>query len=171
MVNRILDDTLFANTLIFITADNGYKYNITTDLDLSLLEIPLLIIDTDRAGQPGTRNDRLGCQLDILPTVMGLVGLDYDNYSYGVDLLDTAADVDDFVFTTRWYEVGYIQDGYYTIIRLNGGPLSLFAVPDKANDLADTRPDLLDKYSRRARAVYQSAFTNIQIPLPRPPAR
>ncbi len=165
MINRILDDPLFSNTLIVVTADNGYKYNVTTDLDLSLLEIPLLLIDTDHADPPGVRNDRLGCQLDILPTVMGHVGLDYDNYSFGVDLLDTAAAVHDFVLATRWYEVGYIQDGYYTIMRLNGGTESIFEVSNKAVDLADTRPDLLETYTHRARAVYQSAFENYQLPL------
>ena len=165
MINRLLHDPLFSNTLIVITADNGFKYNVTTDLDLSLLEIPLLMIDTDHADQPGVRNNRLGCQLDILPTVMGRVGLDYDNYSFGVDLLDTTAAVHDFVFATRWYEVGFIQDGYYTIMRLNGGTKSLFEVANKAVDLADTRPDLLDLYTHRSRAVYQSAFENSQRPI------
>ena len=164
-ITKLAHDSAFANTLIVVTADNGYKYNVTTDLDLSLLEIPLYIYNTGWKDTPGRRIDRLGCQFDILPTVMHLVGLDYDNYSYGVDLLDTSTADHDFVFSTRWYEVGFIQDSCYLITRLNGGPTSLFRLSDKATDIAASSPELVDKYRRRALAVYQTAFFDMQRPL------
>ena len=161
-VNMLASDSAFRNTLFVVTADNGYMYDVTTDLDLSILEIPLLLYNTDWHWQQGIVNDRLGCQLDILATVMGEVRLDYDDYSFGVDLLDTTADVEDFVFATRWHEVGYIQDGYYFIMRLNRGPESLFKLDNKALDLSDSLPDLKDEYRRRAAAVYETAYRNFQ---------
>ena len=169
-ISRLAHDSAFANTLIVVTADNGYKYDVTTDLDLSLLEIPLYIYNTDWKDAPGHRIARTGCQLDILPTVMHLVGRDYDNYSYGVDLLDSTTEKHDFVFSTRWYEVGFIQDSCYLITRLNGGPTSLFRLSDKATNIAASSPELVEKYRRRALAVYQTAFFDMQRPLHEQPA-
>lgn len=164
-VSRMAHESAFSNVLIVITSDNGYKYNVTTDLDLSLLEVPLLLYHTGGKLGPGRRIDRLGSQLDILPTVMGQVRLDYNDYSFGVDLLDSTAAVEDFVLSTRWHEVGYIQDGYYLIMRLDGGPTSLFSLADKAIDLAASKPDLVADFTRRASAVYQTAYYSYQSPL------
>ena len=155
----------FENTLVVVTADNGYRWKPCVDLDLSLLEIPLLLYDTD-GRLPAGRSGRLGCQFDILPTVMGRVGLDYDNCSFGKDLLDTTAAGHDAVLSTRWYEVGYIEDGYYLVTHLNGGPDRLFRLAEKERNLIDSLPDLAALYKRRALALYQTAYHEVLKPLP-----
>ncbi len=160
------DDPAFANTVIFVTADNGYKWDPATDLDLSILHIPLFVLDTDRDLYPGVRNPRLGHQCDILPTVMGAVRLDYDNYSFGKDLFDTTSPGIDHVLATRHYEIGYIEDGHYTITRQNGGSDSYFRVANKAVDIKDSLPELFALHKRRALALFQTAYDEMYKPLP-----
>ncbi len=165
-IEQIAGDSVLDNTLIVVTADNGFKYDVTTDLDISILQIPLFLYNTSWGDSVGIRSDRLGCQFDILPTVMGQVGLSYDNYSFGTDLLDSNSTGTDFVFSTRWYEVGYIEDGYYLILRLNHvRPPSLFKLTDKTTDLAGELPEKVEEYKRKALAIYQTAFYNLHRPI------
>lgn len=164
-LRQVNDDPAFDNTIVVVTADNGYKWNPTTDLDLSILEIPLFLFDTDLDRYPGERNPRLGHQCDILPTVMGLLRLDYDNYSFGKDLLDTTAPGQDHVLATRWYEIGYLQDSCYTITRQNGGADSFFRLAKKAVDVKDSLPDLFQLHKRRALAIFQTAYDEMYKPI------
>lgn len=164
-VRRIQDDPALSNTLIFITADNGTPFAPTLDLDLSYLQIPLLIIDTERRLPAGMRIDRLGGQLDILATVMGLVRLDYDNYSFGHDLLDSVTAVTDFAQFSEWYKVGYIEGDYYCIYRLRGAPGSCYRLDDLTTDLTRSEPELARPYLDKAAAIFYTAWDNMSRPV------
>lgn len=164
-VRQIQNDPALSNTLIFITADNGTPFGQTLDLDLTYLQIPLLIIDTDRRLPAGVRSDRLGGQLDILATVMGLVRLDYDNYSFGHDLLDSVTAVTDFAQFSEWYKVGYIEGDYYSIYRLRGAPSSCYRLDDLTADLAGSEPELARPYLDKAAAIFYTAWDNMSRPV------
>jgi len=162
---RVDADSAFKNTTIFFTADNGYPYKVATELDLSWIEIPFFVYNTSGRFEAGARNGRLGCQLDILPTVMGQVHLDYDDYSLGYDLFDSVNSVEDFAFSTSWYNVGFIQDSLFLVSRLNGGPTSLYRLSDKTVDIADQYPGVVEGMKRKAYGIYQSAYFNPSRPI------
>jgi len=163
-IGNIENDPYFDNTLVVITGDHGFFYNPTSDLDLSFFEVPLLIYRVGWNKEHGKRNPRLGSQLDIVATIMGQMRLDYDNYTFGHDLLDTTVNITDFVHTTEWYKVGYIEGDYYLIARLDG-PESLFKLPDRTTDLTSRFPEIVEEYKRKALSLYQTAYYNMKRPL------
>ena len=165
-IHELESDPFFDSTIVVITADNGLFYEPVTDLDISVFQIPLFIYKVGWGREHGARIDRLGCHLDIVPTVMGQLKLDYDNYTFGYDLLDSLTPVTDFVHITEWYKVGYIEGDYYLIDRLDG-KASLYKLPDENNDLADRYPAMVEDYKKKALSLYQTAYYDMKRPLAR----
>jgi len=163
-IRKIQDDPALANTVILITADNGTPNAPSLDLDLTYLQIPLLILDTDGRMPRGVRSDRLGSQLDILATVMGRVRLDYDNYSFGHDLLDSTTEVTDFAQFSEWFRVGYIEGDYYAIYRLRGEPGSCYRLGDLSVNIVNTEPEIAREYLNKAAALFKTAYYNMGRP-------
>jgi len=163
-LSRIEDDPAFANTLVLVTADNGVPWRARTDLDLTQFQVPLLMYNTDWPDTAGQRIDRLGSQMDIVSTVMGMVGLDYDNYTFGSDLLDSTGDGERFVHLSEWQKIGFIQGDHYHIDRLNG-PSSLYNLNDPTVDRADSLALVGDKMRKNGRAIFTTAYRNAHRPL------
>ena len=77
----------YRNTVFVIYADHGKMVGKTDgELPVSYNHIPLLIFGPDVKPQ---LYDGLAQQVDIVPTVLGLLGLSYDYDGFGVDLLKT----------------------------------------------------------------------------------
>jgi len=74
----------YDNTLFVIMADHGKLVgNVSSELPESYNHIPLLIFG------PGIQpqvSDQLATQIDVMPTVLGLLGVDYDFEGFGIDL-------------------------------------------------------------------------------------
>ncbi|MBN1212071.1 MAG: LTA synthase family protein [candidate division Zixibacteria bacterium] len=162
-LNKVNNDPAFKNTLIIVTADNGVTHDPVTDHDLTQFQIPLLIYNTDSYGKENRRIDRLGSQIDIVSTVMGRVRLNYHDYTFGHDLLDTAGTAVDYAHFSEWYKVGYIEDGYHVIARLNG-PTSFYRVEDRRHNLVDSLPELARAYEKKALSIFKDAYDNMQRP-------
>ena len=77
----------YRNTVFVIYADHGKMVGKADgELPVSYNHIPLLIFGPDVKTQ---LYDGLAQQVDIVPTVLGLLGLSYDYDGFGVDLLKT----------------------------------------------------------------------------------
>ncbi|MDD3732234.1 MAG: sulfatase-like hydrolase/transferase [candidate division Zixibacteria bacterium] len=163
-VNKIKSDPFFDNTLIIITADNGSPYKQKSDLEITHFQIPLLIIGNKSSFNLKGTSGRPGSQLDILPTLMGILKLDYDNYSFGKDLLDTSYRGTDFVHFVEKDLLGHIENGYYLINRLHGKE-TLYKLPDVTIDLADSLKETVDEYRMKSEAIFQTAYYNMKRPL------
>ena len=168
-VRTLESNPAFENTLVVVTADNGILYEPVADMDLTQYQIPLLFYWIGNNRPAPERIDRLGGQLDIVATVMGQLHLDYENYTFGRDLLDSTDTIAPFAHFSEWYNIGYIEDQYYLITRI-GGPESLYRLSDPMTNLTDSLHDLMRGYRRKALAFYQTAYHNMQLPL-RPPKR
>ncbi len=164
-LNEIATDPDFANTLVLVTGDNGMPRHAKLDLDLSQFDIPLLVYNTDWRWSHGVRDDRLGSQIDIPATVMGLVGLDYDDYTFGHDLLDSTPGHPDFVLLSEWDKIGFIRDSYYHISRI-GGPEGLYLGRDNTADRSHANTDLSRHLEHDALSIYQTAYYNMSRPTP-----
>jgi phosphoglycerol transferase MdoB-like AlkP superfamily enzyme len=168
-IRKIENDPAFAHTLIVVTGDNGILADPVHDPDLSQYEIPILIYDTDHKIGTGQRINRLGSQVDILATVMGLLQLDYDDQSFGGNLLDTStvgSGVTNFALMSEGYTVGYVENGYYLISRLGGKP-SLYSLAADSLDLADSLKSIATDFDRKAQSFFQTAYFNLKRPLSR----
>ncbi|MFZ5979286.1 MAG: LTA synthase family protein [Candidatus Zixiibacteriota bacterium] len=163
-LNKVNNDPAFKNTLIVVTADNGVKHDPITDHDLTQFQMPLLIYNTDWKWDKGVRNNRLGSQIDIVATVMGQVGLNYHDYTFGHDLLDTTKAITDYAHFSEWYKVGYIEGDYHVIARLNG-PTSFYRLENRRHNIMDSLPELGREYEKKALSIFKVAYDNMSCPL------
>jgi phosphoglycerol transferase MdoB-like AlkP superfamily enzyme len=80
-------ETWFSHTLFVIVGDHGFSYEAPKAMmNLSSYHVPLLIYypgDTEKGGQV---NHTVSSQVDVLPTVMGLMGIHNAYQAWGRDL-------------------------------------------------------------------------------------
>ena len=78
-------ESWYDNTVFVVLADHG-KLVGTADSELpqSYNHIPLMIFG---AGIPSQEYTQLGMQVDVMPTLLNMLGLDYDYNGFGMDLL------------------------------------------------------------------------------------
>jgi phosphoglycerol transferase MdoB-like AlkP superfamily enzyme len=84
----------FDNTLFVVLGDHGFGGEAQiTDIDLWRFHVPLLFWGKDVQKKFGARRSVVGSQVDVVPTIMGLLGGRYEHHCWGRDLL--ALPVDD----------------------------------------------------------------------------
>jgi len=97
----------FANTPFLIVADHDTRVFGADLVPIEKLHIPGLILGP---GVPVGRFDRLASQVDLLPTLLDLMGLDSEHPMIGRNLLQLAGDEPGHTFmqydTTNAYRVG-----------------------------------------------------------------
>ncbi len=168
-VAALADDPEFANTIVLVTSDNGMRYQAQVDLDPSQYRVPVLLLDLDNlTDSAGRRRDQVASQLDIAATLLARTGLAWPNYTFGRDLLDTTGV--QFAQFSEWDRIGFVQDDYYHITRLEG-PESMYRIDgstgllDTSEDLAGSEPVLARLYGSRGLAVFVEAYFNMFRPL------
>lgn len=75
----------FDDTIFVIVADHGARVYGREDIPIRTYEIPLLLY-SPRHIEPG-RVDALTSQIDVAPTVIGLLDFNYDSTFFGIDVL------------------------------------------------------------------------------------
>ncbi|HEX4984664.1 MAG TPA: LTA synthase family protein [Burkholderiales bacterium] len=75
----------FDDTLFVIVADHGARVFGSEDIPVRSYEIPLLLYSPGHVA-PG-RVDTLTSQIDVAPTVIGMLDFDYDSTFFGIDVL------------------------------------------------------------------------------------
>ena len=116
-INKFLKDATkkpwFANTLFVIVADHCAKSAGKTDLPVNRYHIPCLIYG------PGlvkpSLEQKLTSQIDLAPTVLGLMNLNYTSRFLGYDIYKTPA-ANERVFISTYQDMGYLKDGKLVIL-------------------------------------------------------
>ncbi len=164
-LQQIAVDSAFANTIVLVTGDHGLLIEPVLDLDLSLFQVPLLIVDKQgRAGVP-RRVDRIGSQVDLVATVMGLLKLDYDDFTFGRDLLSETGDsLSDYAIFSEGYKIGIVSGDHYAVVRPEHVN-SLYRMPNPVADVAGECPETVMQLSDQALSYFQTAYFNLQRPL------
>jgi phosphoglycerol transferase MdoB-like AlkP superfamily enzyme len=96
----------FANTVFVITADHCAQSAGKAALPAFRYRIPMWVYAPGQVA-PG-RFDGLMGQVDIAPTVLGLLGFDYDSRFYGVDVFEHAPER---AFIGTYQLLGYLRPG------------------------------------------------------------
>lgn len=106
-------EAYFQNTIFLVLGDHGEAYKgAEYALNLDRFRIPLLLYAPGIL-QPGVQRV-IGSQVDILPTVMGLLKLDYSHASFGRDLFTLEED-EGFAILASDQQIGIINHSYYFI--------------------------------------------------------
>ena len=83
----------FDNTLFVFVGDHGFGGGEQiTDIDLWRFHVPLMIWGKDIQQRFGKTRAVVGSQVDVAPTIMGILGGDYEHHCWGRDLLALPAD-------------------------------------------------------------------------------
>jgi len=91
---KVESNPCFSKTLFVILGDHGFGLpEQVSSMDLLRFHIPLLLIGPGIRKEFGAISQKVGSQVDIVPTIMGLLGRPYVNQCWGRDLL--ALDEDD----------------------------------------------------------------------------
>ncbi|MCD6292498.1 MAG: sulfatase-like hydrolase/transferase [Deltaproteobacteria bacterium] len=83
----------FAETLFVLLGDHGFCVpQQLTDIELLRFHIPLLLLAPGLQKQYGPRRSTIGTQVDLVPTIMGLLNKPFTHHCWGRNLLNIAAD-------------------------------------------------------------------------------
>ena len=106
----------YKNTIFVFIGDHGVNLGHTYDMPLSYHHTPLIYFSP--AFSDSSRvYDCLGGQIDVVPTLLGLLNISFENNTMGVDLIKFKRP---FIYFCADDKIGCLDDKYYLIIRDNG---------------------------------------------------
>ena len=86
--DQVRNEPWFKHTLFVVIGDHGFGTpRQLTDLDLLRFNVPMLLIAPGITERFGQRNDIVGTQVDVVPTIMGRLGGAVQQQCWGRDLL------------------------------------------------------------------------------------
>jgi len=141
----------FMNTVFVFVADHGTNQVNTYDMPLTFHHSPLIIFSPGLHLEPKSY-DCLGGQIDIFPTLMGLMNLSYVNNTMGIDLLREKRP---YIYFTADDKIGCLDKRYYFIRSSNGGE-ALYHYVDLEMD------NCINAYQAKADSMRTYAYSMLQ---------
>jgi phosphoglycerol transferase MdoB-like AlkP superfamily enzyme len=141
----------FDDTLFVVVADHGARVYGRQDIPLRSYEIPMLLYSPKHL-RPG-RVDALTTQIDIAPTVLGLLGLPYEAPFFGTDVLHASPN-ERVAFFSHNHDVALYRNGELAILGLGKSVQNMLY--DAADDSYQSAP-LNPQLNELAVAYYQTA--------------
>jgi phosphoglycerol transferase MdoB-like AlkP superfamily enzyme len=83
---KVQQEAFWKDTIFVVVADHGARVYGSQTIPLKSYEIPLVVFGPAVVREP-RRVPALGCQLDVTPTILGLIGRPYESMFFGRDLL------------------------------------------------------------------------------------
>jgi len=144
----------FKDTLFIFVADHCASSAGKSDLDVTKFHIPAMIYNPGLI-QPQTYS-KVCSQIDLMPTVFGLLNWNYETLSYGHDLLaPSAPSLTERAFISNYQKIAMLEKDSLVILKPKRES-SLYSCDLKTGDLSPPKsenPEILHK----ATAFYQSA--------------
>lgn len=114
LIERARERRWFDDTLFVITADHGASARGTRRIPLDQYRIPLFVYAPKHVAPQ--RVDRLMSQIDIAPTVLGLLNFRYYTKFLGHDVLRSAPETDR-AFVANYQALGYLRGGEMAVLQ------------------------------------------------------
>lgn len=129
----------FQNTVFVIVADHCASSAGKMKLPVNKYHIPMLIYAPGII-EPGIM-DRLMSQIDIGPTLLGLLNFSYTSKFYGYDMFKLEAGRER-AFISTYQNLGYLKDGHLVIL-LPQLKVEAFSIADKEKPLVEMPNEIL----------------------------
>jgi phosphoglycerol transferase MdoB-like AlkP superfamily enzyme len=139
----------FDNTIFVITADHCASSAGKTDLPINKYHIPLLIY-APKLLKPQII-DSLASQIDITPTVLGLLDFSYDSKFFGQDVLQSPPNR---AFISTYQLLGFMKNDYLVILSPNSLPKSYKLEGSKRTETNNPPANIVEE----AISFYQAAY-------------
>lgn len=127
----------FDDTVFVVVADHGARVYGKAEIPLSTYEIPLMIYAPQKLAP--RQVDTLTTQIDIAPTVLGLLGLPYEAPFFGIDVLHASPEHRVALFSHN-HDVAIYRDDELMVMRL--GRTSQAYRYDRASGTFTAEPDV-----------------------------
>jgi len=142
----------FNNTIFVFIADHGAPINAVYDIPLDYHHTPLVFYAPGILNEPKTF-DCIGGQVDVFPTIMGILNQPYINNTLGIDLLKEARPC---IFFNHEDKFGAIDDEYLLILK-NDGEKALYKYRSK------DKKDYKDVQQQKLSEMEEYTLSNIQV--------
>jgi phosphoglycerol transferase MdoB-like AlkP superfamily enzyme len=110
-------EKFWQDTIFVVVGDHGARVYGSQSIPIRSYEIPFLVLGPAVAREP-RRVSTLGCQLDITPTILGMIGRPYETTFFGHDLLKVESGHER-VLLHHNRSVGIYQDQRLVVFSLN----------------------------------------------------
>jgi len=148
----------FNNTLFVFIADHGSPMNSVYDMPLNYFHTPLIFYGPNVL-EENRSFDCFGGQIDVFPTILGILGLPYVNNTFGIDLTREERHYTYFYMDDKY---GVINQEFFLVVRENGLS-SLYKYPEKdTKNYLEDLPDIVDVMDTYAKSHIQAAQWIIQ---------
>lgn len=155
LINKAATRPWFDHTLFVICADHCASSAGKEDLNVTKFRIPAMIYAPSLV--PARKIGTLCSQIDVMPTLFGLLNWSYDTYSYGYDRLAPGADkLPARAFVSNYQKIALIRDGRLAILKPKR-EASLYDCDLKSGKLAPLQEDAAPELLRDTTSLYQSA--------------
>lgn len=141
----------FENTLFVFVADHGAAKPFAYDVSLPYHHIPLLYYAPKYIAP--CRTDRLALQLDLAPTLTGMLPYEVENRALGLDLLRQKRR---FAYFSSDDKISVLDGEYLYLYRASSGKESLYHYSDTLTD------DFVDRFPEKVASMRDYAFGMIQ---------
>ncbi len=140
----------FKNTIFVLCSDHGSPLGKQLyDMAITFNHVPMMILAPGK--NPEVNNNPAG-QIDIFPTVMGLLGINYTNNTFGEDLLEKNRE---YIFFSADNAIGCISDSLFYTWH-NDGRESLYNYKNQSSD------NIIENYRDEAEKMKKYSFSMIQ---------
>ena len=151
----------FENTIFVFIADHGAPLKATYDISLDYHHSPLIFYAPNLLGDP-TVNSNISGQIDIFPTLMGMLNDDYLNNTLGIDLMREKRP---YIIVNDDDKMGVLDEEYFLIMKKETKS-KLYKYKNKdRTDYADQYPDKvleMELYIKSNLQVYQNMLNKNQ---------
>jgi len=159
-INRLKEYPSFDSTIFVFTADHCPYQTGAFALMPKNFQIPLLIYAPRLIGDSAIVIDRTGGQVDIVPTIIGLLGLNTEEYTWGRNLLSLPSNDSGFVTIISDEKLGFISGPMFFFEWQNHSGKSLYDLRKphyfKDNLIAEY-PEVADRMETEMEAYIQLA--------------
>ena len=159
LIKMSSNQTWFENTIFIFVADHGVPISAPYDISLDYHHSPLLFYSPKLISEPQTRK-QIGGQIDVFPTLMGLLNQSYVNNTLGIDLLKEQRP---YIFINDDDKIGVLSDSLFLILKDKQDPKLFKYKNSNTTDFSNEYPDILyemEKYTKANLQLYQYMLLN-----------
>lgn len=142
----------FDNTIFVFVADHGCSMDKRYDMPTSYLHSPLIMYSPKLLGAP-QKMTQLGSQVDVFPTIMGLLKMPYVNNTFGIDLFREKRPFACAYADDKW---AVLNTEYMYVARDNGvNSLYRYRTGD-VKDYSKALPELTEQMKVYGKSIFQT---------------
>ncbi len=152
------NERYFKRSIFVLVADHGRRSEGMNEMAPERFKIAGLIYAPEiLKGIAPMRIEKITSQVDIIPTIMGILGKPYIHESWGRDIFSLDSLDDGFAIMIDGNKLGYIRQQFY-FLEYIGARYYLYDLsidPELKNDISDIEFQIVEKMRTEARAYIQ----------------